>query len=78
MVKGLFKTLQAVVEGFSICLIFLGSVVCFSSSKLATRFCVKLLAISTLFYKKSLVYTTTSDHEANLSLVEKFFLGTIF
>lgn len=78
MVKGLFETLQAMVEGFGICIVFLSSVVCLGSSKLATRFRVKLLAISTLLYKKSLVYTTTSDRETNLSLIEETFLGTFF
>ncbi len=78
MVKDLFDTLQTVVEGFGVCLVFLSSVFCPGSSKLATRFLVKLLAISTLLYKKSLVYTTTSDHETNLSLIEGFFLGTFF
>ena len=78
MLKDLFETLQAVVEGFGVCLVFLSSVVCLCSSKLATQFRVKLLAISTLLYKKSLVYTTTGDRETNLSLIEEFFLGTFF
>ena len=78
MLKDLFETLQAVVEGFGVCLVFLSSVVCLGSSKLATRFYVKLLAISILLYKKSLVYTTTTDRETNLSLIEEFFLGTFF
>jgi hypothetical protein len=78
MVKDLFETLQAAVEGFGICLIFFSSVSCLGSSKLATRFRVKLLAISTILYKKSLVYTTTSGRETNLSLIEEFFLGTVF
>jgi hypothetical protein len=55
MVKDLFETLQAIVERFSVCLIFLSSVVCLGSSELATWFCVKLFTISTLVYKKSLV-----------------------
>jgi hypothetical protein len=78
MVKDLFETLQAIVEGFGVCLVFLSSVVCLGSSKLATRFRVKLLAIYTLLYKKALVYTITSDRETNLSLIEVFFLGTFF
>jgi hypothetical protein len=78
MVKGLFETLQAVIERLGVCLVFLSSVVCLDSSKLATRFRLKLLAISTLLYKKSLVYTITSDRETNLSLIEEFFLGTFF
>jgi hypothetical protein len=78
MVKDLFETLQALVEGFDVCLVFLSSVVCLGSSKLATRFRVELFAISTFLYRKSLVYTTTSDRETNLSLIEEFFLGTFF
>jgi hypothetical protein len=78
MVKDLFETLQAVVEGFGVCLVFLSSVDCLGSSKLATRFCVKMLAISTLVYKKLLVYTTTSERQTNLALIEEFFRGTFF
>lgn len=78
MVKDLFDTLQAVVEGFGVTVVFLSSVVGIGSSKLATGFRVKLLAISTLLYKKSLVCTTTSDLETNLPSVEKFVLGTFF
>ena len=36
MVKDLFETLQAVVEGFGVCLVFINSVVCLCSSMLAT------------------------------------------
>lgn len=50
MVKDLFEALEAVVEGFGVCLVFLSSIVCLGSSKLATRFRIKLLAISTLLY----------------------------
>lgn len=78
MVKDLFETLQTVVERFGVCLVFLSSIVCLGSSKLATRFRVKLLTISTLLYNKSSVYTTTSDRETNLSLIEESFLGTLF
>lgn len=78
MVKDLFDTLQAVIEGFGECLVFLSSVIWLGSSKLATRFRVKLLSISTLLYYKSLVHTTTSDGRTNLSLIEEFSLGTLF
>jgi uncharacterized membrane protein YoaT (DUF817 family) len=78
MVKNLVETLQAVVEGFNVCLVSLSSVACLGSSKLATRFRVKLFAISTLLYKKSSVYTTTSDRDTNLPLIEEFFFGTFF
>jgi hypothetical protein len=77
MVKDLFETLQAVIERFGVCLVFLSSAVCLGSSKLATRFRVKLLAIFTLLYKL-LVYTTTSDRETNLLSIEEFFRGTLF
>jgi hypothetical protein len=78
MVKGLFETLQAIIERLGVCLVFLSSVVCPGSSKLSTWFCVKLLAISTLLYKISVVYTITSDRETNLESIEEFFLGIFF
>jgi hypothetical protein len=78
MVKDLFDTLQAVVEGFGVCHVSLSSVVCLGASKLTTRLCVKLLAISALLYKKSLLYATMGDCETNLYLVENFFAGTFF
>jgi hypothetical protein len=77
MVKNLFETLQAVVERSGVCVVYLSSVVCLVSSKLATRFRVKLLAIFTLLYK-SLVYTTMSDCETNLLSTEESFPGTLF
>jgi len=78
MVKDLFETLQAVVKGFGVRLIFLSNVNCLGSSKLATTFCVKLLTVSILLYTKSLVHITASDREMNLSLIEEFFLYTLF
>ena len=78
MVKDLFETLQAVVEGFGVCLVSPSSAVCLGSSKLVARSRTELLAISTLLYKKSLVYTTTSDREMDLILIGEFFLGTFF
>jgi hypothetical protein len=78
MVKGLFETPQAIIERLGVCLVFLSSVVCPGSSKLSTWFCVKLLAISILLYKISVVYTITSDRETNLESIEEFFLGIFF
>lgn len=48
MLKHSFETFQAVVERLRVCLVFLNNVVCLGSSKLAARFRIKPLAISTI------------------------------
>lgn len=52
MFKNPFQTLEAVIEGFGVFLVFLRSVLCLDFSKLATRFRVMMLTISTILYEK--------------------------
>jgi hypothetical protein len=52
MFKNPLETLKAVIEEFGVFLVFLRSILCLGFSKLATRFRVMMLTISTILYEK--------------------------